>query len=395
LTRILTFLSLFLVSTACASRRPPSPPLFPLSTAWQVQLDSSVVSPLAADVVRVYVAGRDGSITALDQNSGSERWRVEDRPGRVTATRGFVLVRGEDGTVWSLKPRDGGVRWRAETGIAGGLPVTLDDDRLYVAGDGLAALDVETGDVVWTQTTLSDVTAPPVATTARLLTGEADGTLYCRDRATGLPLWTYRTSGPILAPPLVDEKRRRVYLGTTEKLIRELKLDGGDEGWGWRIGADIQSGGLLLPDRVLFASFDAVLYGLTRGGNLAMRIPLPSRPLSGPLQVGPRVVIACQENEILAFDIRTGDPAGSLRTAAQIRTPPLVTGDRIFVGLRDGSVVALALPAGPAVAPTPPPDDPPPPEEPLDTEGPSDTAMGHPRPTTPDRPSRVARLVHY
>jgi outer membrane protein assembly factor BamB len=374
LARILTFLLVFLVSSACASRRLPPPPLFPLSTAWQAQLGSFVVSPLAADAVRLYVAGRDGSVTAVDQKSGNVRWSVEDRPGRLTATRGRVLVRADDGTVWSLKPRDGSVRWSAETGIAGAVPVTLDDDRLYVAGDGLAALDVETGAVVWTQTTLSEVTAPPVATTARLLTGEADGTLYCRDRATGQPLWTYRTSGPILAPPLVDQKRRRVYLGTTEKVIRELTLDRGDEGWGWRVGADIQSKGLLLPDRVLFASFDAILYGLTRGGNLSMRVPLPSRPLSGPLRVGQRVLIACHENEILAFDARTGDSAGSLRTAAEIRTPPLVTGGRIFVGLRDRSVIALALPVGPAAAPAPPTaDEPPPPREPLETEEPPDT----------------------
>jgi outer membrane protein assembly factor BamB len=374
LTRILALLSLCLVSTACAGRRAPLPPLFPLSASWQVPLDAFIVSPLAADAVRLYVAGRDGSVTALDQKSGSVRWRVEDRPGRVTAARGCVLVRAEDGTVWSLRPRDGSVRWTARTGVAGLLPATLDDDRLYVAGEGLAALDVESGAVVWTQKTLSEVTTPPVATTARLLTGEEDGTLYCRDRATGLPLWSHRTSSAILAPPLVDEQRRRVYLGTTDKQIRELKLDRGDEGWAWRVGADIQSPGLLLPDRVLFASFDAVLYGLTRGGNLSMRIPLPSRPLSGPLQVGPHLLIACYESEILAFGTRSGDPAGSLRTAAQIATPPLVTGGRIFVGLRDRSALALALPVGPVGAGAPPPtapaDEPGPDEEPLDMDEP-------------------------
>jgi outer membrane protein assembly factor BamB len=370
LTRILALSCILLASSACAPRRLPAPPLFPLSPVWQAQLDSFIRSPLAADLLRLYVATRDGSVTALDQTTGSTQWRVEQLPGGLTAERGRVLVRGEDGTVWSLKPRDGSVRWSTQTGVTGHLPVTLDGDRLYVAGRGLAALDVETGQVVWTQKTASEVTAPPVATTARLLTGEADGTLYCRDRATGLPLWTYRTSGPLLAPPLVDEKRRRIYLGTS-RLIRELKLDRGDEGWGWRVGADIQSRGLLLPDRVLFASFDAVLYGLTRGGNLSMRVPLPSRPLSGPLPVDQHVLIACHENEILAFDVRTGDSAGSLRTAAQIRTPPLVTGGRIFVGLRDRSVVALALPADARPRPTTPTrDEPPPVEEPLDSEEP-------------------------
>jgi outer membrane protein assembly factor BamB len=192
-----------------------------------------------------------------------------------------------------------------------------------------------------------------VPTIARLLVGEEDGTLYCRDRATGTTLWTHRTGSALLAPPLVDEKKRRVYLGTTARTIQEVKFDDGKKGWSWRVGADIQSPGLLLSGRVLFASFDAVLYGLTRGGNLAWRTALPSRPLSGPLRVGDHIVVACHEDEILGFRLETGDSAGTLRTDAQIRTPPLVQGGRIFVGLRNRTVVAFSLPSGPTPG-TPP-----------------------------------------
>jgi outer membrane protein assembly factor BamB len=353
LKRSLALLCLGLATAACAGRGPlPPAPLFPLARVWRAELEDYVVSPLAAGARRLYVATRDGRVTAFDQVSGTTQWTIEDRPGHLTATRGRLLLRQADGTVWSLKPRDGTPRWTTETGVVGELPVVLDGDRLYVAGDGLAALDVETGRVLWTLATVSEVTAAPVPTTSRLLTGEADGILYCRDRATGLPLWGVRTAGPLLAPPLVDEGRRRVYLGTTERTIREVKLDKGQEGWTWRVGADIQSPGLLLPDRVLFASFDAVLYGLTRGGNLAWRTPLPSRPLSGPLLVEGHIVIACHENEILGFRLKSGESAGTLRTDAQIRTPPLVEGGRIFVGLRDRSVVAFALPPeGPPTSP--------------------------------------------
>ncbi len=365
LKRSLALLCLGLAAAACGGRRLPPVPLFPLARVWRVELADYVVSPLAAGTRRLYVATRDGSVTAFDQVSGTPQWTIEDRPGRLTATPGRLLLREPDGTVRSLRPRDGTPRWTTETGIVGELPVVLDGDRLYVAGDGLAALDVETGRVLWTHSTVSEVTAPPVPTTARLLTGEADGILYCRDRATGLPLWGYRTVGPLLAPPLVDERRQRIYLGTTERTIREVGLDKGQKGWAWRVGADIQSPGLLLPDQVLFASFDAVLYGLTRGGNLARRTPLPSRPLSGPLLVEGHIVIACHENEILGFRLDTGQSAGILRTEAQIRTPPLVEGGRIFVGLRNRSVVAFALPPEnpPASSPASAPDAAPSPDE--------------------------------
>ena len=142
----------------------------------------------------------------------------------------------------------------------------------------------------------------------------------------------------------MDVAHRRLYLGTSDKRVLEVSLDKGESGWAWRVGADIGHPGLLLPEQVLFASYDAVLYSLRRGGNLAWRGALPSRPLSGPQLVGDHVLVACLENELVAFASDTGKKAGSLRTSAEIRTPPILAGGYVVVGLRDRSVIAYALP---------------------------------------------------
>jgi outer membrane protein assembly factor BamB len=230
--------------------------------------------------------------------------------------------------------------------------VVLDGDRGLVAGAGLAAIALDSGATAWADRSGAATTAPPVAGTARLLTGEQDGTLRCRDRATGTSLWTLRTREALLAPPLVDEGRRRVYLGTTDRRILEASLDKGQLGWHWRIGADVAHAGLLLHERVLFASYDAVLYAFERGGNLAWRGSLPSRPLSSPLVVEGRVVVACLENQLVAFDAVTGAKAGTFATSAEIRTPPILAGGLVVLGLRDRSVIAYALAMN---APPPPP----------------------------------------
>jgi outer membrane protein assembly factor BamB len=325
-------------------------PLFPLTPVWEATLEDQVVAPLGADARRVFVATRDGAVTAFSRRGGGADWRVEATPGRLTVAPGRVIVRGADGTVRSLRPRTGEERWKTETGIAGDLPVTLDGDRLYVAGSGVAALEVESGRILWTQPTLAPITSPPVAATARVLVGDVDGNLHSLDRAGGVTLWTSQTGGTVKAPPLVDEERRRVYVGTTAKRILEVKLDDGKKGWRWKVGADVESPGLLLPDRVFFASFDAILWGLNRGGSLAWRTPLPSRPLSGPLIVGEHILIACHEDEILGFNLRSGDSSGSLRTVAEIRTPPVVSEGQLFVALRNRTLASFALPApaGPA-----------------------------------------------
>lgn len=357
-SRSLAPLLVTLVLAGCAGKRAvANPPLLPLAAAWKTLLGDFVTAPLAKDGRRVYVATRDGAVRALDQATGAVAWKAEGLPGRLSAADGVLLARGEDGTLWSLHPRTGAVRWTTGTGVAGTLPAVVDGDRALVAGRGLAAVDLASGRVLWSDASGTDTTAPPVAAGSRLLAGEADGTLRCRDRATGSSLWTLRTSGALMAPPLVDEARRRLYLGTSDKRILEVSLDKGHSGWAWRVGADIGHAGLLLPRQVLFASYDAVLYSLRRGGNLAWRGALPSRPLSAPQPVGDHVLVACLENELVAFAADTGARAGSLRTSAEIRTPPIVAGGFVVVGLRDRSVIAYALPGtAPSTPPAPEPE---------------------------------------
>jgi hypothetical protein len=100
-----------------------------------------------------------------------------------------------------------------------------------------------------------------------------------------------------------------------------------------------------------------VLYALKRGsGKMVWRAGLPSRPLGGPQLLGRAALVACFENEIVGFDGRTGRKLGSLRTSAEIRTPPVLVGRRLYIGLRDRTVVALQLAvAGAAAVPEPAP----------------------------------------
>lgn len=299
---------------------------------------------LATDGRRLFVMTREGIVRALDPATGQVLWKSEHRSGTIAAGEGGLVLRLVDGTVKSLAPARGTVRWEAASGIVGDLPPVLDGDRVLVAGRGMAALDLASGRVFWSAPTDPTVTAAPVRAGPRLFTGEEDGTLRCRDRASGVTLWTLRTRSALLAPPTFDAERRRLYLGTTDRRILEVRVEKGQAGWRWKVGADIEDPGLIHGHRVIFASFDAVLYALNRrNGNLVWRAPLPSRPLSGPLLSGSTVLVACHESDVIGFDVRTGKPVGSLRTSARVGTPPLLLDGRLFLGLRDRSVVGYSL----------------------------------------------------
>jgi outer membrane protein assembly factor BamB len=359
-------LLLGLVAVACGSRLAPPPILFPASEAWKASAESGLEGPLASDGRRLFLARRDGSVEALDRADGRSLWRREPGVGQVSAAEGIVLLRAEDGAVTRLNPENGRVVWRSETGVAGRAPALPDAELLLVYGAGLAAASAADGRLLWRAEDGADVSARPVSSGTRLFVGEEDGTLRCRDRASGATSWTLRTLSALRAPALLD--RERVLLGTTDGRFLSLTAEEGRIRWRWRLGADVVGGAVLFGrDSVLFATYENVLYALDRdNGHLKWRAPLPSRPIDGPRLSGSAALVACQENEVLAFDARSGRRLASLAAPAEIRTPPVLLGDRLYLGLRDRSVVAFGLdlrptkevklPRGPR--PTPPPEAP-------------------------------------
>jgi outer membrane protein assembly factor BamB len=346
--RRLIFILAALSPVACAARaRVALPPIFPMRQAWTASLPGFPEEPLATDGHRLFVTTRDGSLVALDLDRGEQIWALSDVPGRAAAGEGAVILRQASGKVTSLHPKTGAARWSMDSGVPGALPAVIDRDRVYVAGTGMAALDLESGRVVWKATDGAEATAPVAPGGSRLYVGEADGTLRARDREDGKSIWMFKTEAPLAAPPVVDGPDR-LFLGTRDRRIVSLSARDGDPGWRWKVGADIRGPGLVDGDRVVFAAFDAVLWALDRGnGNLAWRGLLTSRPIGGPIAVDGAALVACHENELLGFDLRTGKPIGGLRTTAVIATPPVVVGRRLFLGLRDRTAIALDLGAAP------------------------------------------------
>ena len=259
---------------------------------WTRPVPSTVEGPLAADAISVFVATRDGAVRALDVETGRPRWRVDDRPGVVAAGGGLVAVRNDDGTVWTMDSATGSDRWKAASGVRGPLPAVLYKDAVVVAGEGLAVLEAATGQTRWSAPE-ARATAPPIAWGAWLFVGEADGSLRCRDLATGAVLWSYKTTHPLVAPPVVDDEGH-VLLGTTDRRFMALDPRKGDVRWRWKIGGDVQAPPAVSGQHVLFTNHEDVLYALRRGnGHLAWRASLPSRPLSGPILYGDGVLVAC------------------------------------------------------------------------------------------------------
>jgi outer membrane protein assembly factor BamB len=338
-------------------RRPGEPSIFPVTTEWTAQIGdpfegASFRPPLATDGTRVFVATFDGTVRGLDGGTGNVRWTVPERPGTLSARPGLVVVHEADGTVWAMAPNSGSARWKTETRITGALPAALGEDTVFVGGEGLVALDAASGTVRWSAEPPPHVSAPLVAQGKWVFVPEEDGTLRCRDAATGREAWAFASKGALRSSPLVDEAGGRLLMGAADRRFLAIRLADGKKRWTWKIGAEVQVAPALFGDRVLFATHEDVLYALKRGGgNLVWMASLPSRPLSAPLVVESAVLVACygmrpKESFVVGFDLKTGRRLGDMKTPSELAAPPILVGPGLVAALRDRSVVRFGF-AGP------------------------------------------------
>jgi outer membrane protein assembly factor BamB len=362
LRRLLLFLVVSGSLSACLfhhRRRPGEPSIFPVTIEWTSQIGdpfegASFRAPLATDGTRVFVATFDGTVRGLDGGTGDVRWTVPDRPGTVSARPGLLVVHEADGTVWGMAPNTGSARWKTETRITGALPAALGEDTVFVGGEGLVALDAASGTVRWAAEPPPHVSAPLVVQGKFLFVPEEDGTLRCREAATGKEVWAFASKGALRSSPVVDEPGGRLLMGAADRRFLALRLADGKKRWTWKIGAEVQVAPVLFGDRVLFATHEDVLYALKRGGgNLIWMASLPSRPLSAPLVVENAVLVACygmrpKESFVVGFHLKTGRRLGDMKTPSELASAPILVGPGLVAALRDRSVVRFGF-AGPEV----------------------------------------------
>lgn len=205
-----------------------------LSLAWVMAFPDAVRArshPAAAGGA-IYVGSQDGTVYALERETGCMRWhfraRGEVRTGIVVSpweagdnSADPLLYFGDFlGNVYALKARDGSLAWQDradahQNATITGTP-TLFEDRLYVpvsslevttAADpgyacctfrgALVAYRADDGERLWKNHTIAEVPAPQ--------SPNSEGVMQLGP--SGAPIWN---------TPSVDPARRQLYVGTGE-----------------------------------------------------------------------------------------------------------------------------------------------------------------------------------
>lgn len=193
--------------------------------AWQTQVGGDVVTSPAAVGERVYVTGTDGVVRALEAASGEQRWAVGlDRgvEASPTVVDGTVFVGGNDGRVRALAAETGEERWVASVdgGVTGAPAVA--DGTVYAAtaAGGVAALDAGSGTAEWEADLFREVRAPPAVGDGVVYLATAGDRLFALEAASGEQRWTYDVSTAVRVPLVVTDDA--LLVGSADDRVHSL-----------------------------------------------------------------------------------------------------------------------------------------------------------------------------
>ncbi len=302
-----------------------------------VGLSGAPFAPTLADG-RLYVAGIDGGIEALDAANGRSVWK--QRAGE------------RQRSWWRIGPNS--LRWSGGPGV--------DGDLLVVGGlDGqLQARSTTDGAERWTVQLTSEIIAAPAIADGVIVARSNDGRISGFDAADGSRKWVYEQSVPPLSlrgssAPRISQGV--VFDGFDNGKVVAVRLDDGNEQWVQTLSSgegrteverlsDVD-GDLLIAGNVLYAvGYRGQLAALDLGSGR----PMWQRDLSGYVGValgGSELIVVDADGNVWAFDRDTGV---NLWKQDQLKFrwlgAPAVQGNFAVIGDSEGYVHWLTLDEG-------------------------------------------------
>jgi outer membrane protein assembly factor BamB len=228
------------------------------------QLDAIVVVPVAVGGGTAYVGDVDGGVTALDVETGEERWSRDlgtTIAGAVTVDDDRLYVstfasRTEAGAVTAVDAATGEELWRTREDDVGAdvvsSPVVVGDALVVLESSGLVGLDRADGSVRWRTDVVNPLRNPPffprgtatpapVSADGLAVAVDVSGRAYAVDAETGTLRWDHALNdSSLLSLGVVADGQ--VLVATDSGTLSAIGLDDGHLLWRVDGGATLVRG---------------------------------------------------------------------------------------------------------------------------------------------------------
>lgn len=189
--------------------------------AWRSEAGSPVRSTPWVGNEHIYFGSEAGDFTATDFR-GDAKWRFKAKRAITSSPvlqDGVVYFNSMDGTLYALDANTGWAVWRFRLGKGSICTPAIAGNTLYTgAADHIIyAIDTRSAKELWRYTTEHQVNGSPIVHRDAVYCGSVDGSLYCLDAASGRMRWRYQTDAPITGTPVAHDDM--IFIGSTDKKL--------------------------------------------------------------------------------------------------------------------------------------------------------------------------------
>lgn len=344
----------------------------PLQLAWVNNVEANIymTSPLIADG-KVFIASTDdnimnkSSVQAFDIQTGKLLWKYPARnsiKNTIAYYNNIVVAQDAECNLYAINATSGELLWKQKIGLTG-FPylaegLTINDNIVYAGtGKGLAAYNIDDGQVIWKNTGWDQhESATTTLTIAKniLISGAQWGGLFANNAISGEFLWKLsdngisdRGSSPVYQDGklyLISRKSIFIIDPTNGAILKTAELP---------IDLDVTSTPLITDSDIIFGSATRGLISVDKESlkikwniqtNTSLVFTTPySMPPSATVETSPilsqsTVYFGASDGYLYAVDLESGIVEQKINLGAPIFNTPALSGNTLVVADYSGNV---------------------------------------------------------
>lgn len=349
--RLRTAAALLDAGQAISLAQPPVDPSARLAPAWIIRPALAVPTGAAIQDNLLVVAYEDGTLAAVALPSGQLVWSVTLSQTTLSAPEaggGLVFVGEYNGLLHALSAQDGSPRWNYPTGGPLFAAPLLSGQALYLpSSDGsLYALNSQDGSLSWQFTAPGALHGSPAVSDGVVYLGSNDGRLYALSAENGAPVWQegIQTNGAVESRPVIAGGR--VIFGSADGRVYALAPESGGQYWRYSTPDGVYASPLVAGDVVYIASAGHTLSAVDfTSGDRIWELELATALRSPPVLTGQRLLqTADADPHLYWIDAESGQVMAAVDTGDWTAGGPWLVGDMLYLLGKDGAVLAYRLP---------------------------------------------------
>ncbi|MEX2575841.1 MAG: PQQ-binding-like beta-propeller repeat protein [Halofilum sp. (in: g-proteobacteria)] len=215
-------------------------------------------------------------------------------------------------------------------------------DRLFVGtSEGVYALALRTGAILWHHAADGLTFSPTVAAT-RAYISDRRGRLTALDVATGEPAWQREFRGWSYPPAALEDV---LVTGGRSRIVRGLDPDSGRTLWRLDLGSELVYRPIDAGSYALVTTFAGQVAAIGRGGRIAWRTSDPVASIT-PAIAGERALFGGLDGAVRARSSKDGELLWTQEIGSRIPSPPSIGPNHAALVDRDGRAAVLRLSDG-------------------------------------------------